>query len=199
MSMVRVLLPAIAVLAGCARIAGLDDVRVVGDAITADAAPDGPPCHGTVASPQNEGAAHMPDGSPVTWNANPPASGTHYDDWAVWDRTYSTPIPRGYWVHNLEHGGIVLLHNCSACAAEIDRLTAIRIGLPTDGMCAAPVQHRVLVTPDPDLPAGIKFAAIAWDFAWTATCVSEQEIGAFIVQHYGGGPEPTNCAAGAFP
>src|SRR5262245_26738068 len=38
--------------------------------------------------------------------SNPPAGGPHYPRWAHWMTMfmqYPTPIPRGYWIHNLEH------------------------------------------------------------------------------------------------
>jgi len=199
--MMRALLATVVVIAiapACGRVAGLDDVHAVTDAIDAgiDAAP---PCTGTLATPPNEGAAHAVEPSAIAWNANPPTSGTHYPDWAAWDRTYSDAIPRGYWVHNLEHGGIVLLYNCTDCQADVDRLTAIMASTPTDDTCTAPVAHRMIVTPDPLLPAGVTFAATAWDFSYTAACVNEPELRAFIAARYGKGPEETHCSVGLYP
>ena len=39
------------------------------------------------------------------WNSNPPTSGPHYVEWAVWD-FYDEEVPLVRSVHNLEHGGV---------------------------------------------------------------------------------------------
>ena len=60
----------------------------------------------------NEGAEHVPVGQQVTYQSNPPASGPH------WSQTGIAPVPAGFsetaieeeqWLHNLEHGYVVLL------------------------------------------------------------------------------------------
>ena len=43
----------------------------------------------------------------VKWNSNPPTSGPHYGQWAVWN-FYDSPVPLTMSTHNLEHGGIVI-------------------------------------------------------------------------------------------
>lgn len=205
--MLRVLVALALTASGCARLAGLDDVHAVtGTDVDAavdpagDAAIDGPTplCTGTIMNPADEGHAHMPDESAIEWNANPPTSGTHYDSWAAWDRTYTTQFKRGYWVHNLEHGGVVLLYNCTDCDAEVARLTAIINDQPTDSLCAAPVKRRMLAAPDPLLPAGVKFAAVAWNFSYTASCLNEPELRAFTAAHYGVDMFERTCKQGEF-
>src|SRR6185295_7796335 len=57
----------------------------------------------------NEGWTHVPEGSAITYRSNPPASGPHYPVWLRYQE-YSEPMARGYWVHNLEHGAIVVLY-----------------------------------------------------------------------------------------
>jgi hypothetical protein len=201
----RVLVATIALAASaCGRIAGLDDVHAVtGPELDAAAGSDAPAdlptptCTGAATMVADEGFAHMPDESAIAWNANPPASGTHYDDWVAWDRTYTKAIKRGYWVHNLEHGGIVLLYNCSDCQADIDRLTAFVESSPIDASCSPPIKRKMIVVPDPLLPAGVSFAATAWHFAYTASCVNEAELRVFADAHYGHGPEDI-CNQGAF-
>jgi hypothetical protein len=201
----RVWLVAIAVVAAaCSQLAGLDNVVPVTDA-AADAEPDAaidaaiPLCNGVELNPADEGADHVPAPMPIVWAANPPTSGAHWPDWARWDQTYTEAIPRGYWIHNLEHGGVVLLYNCTDCQAQIDRLTAVRMGLPIDLLCTAPVQHRVIVTFDPLLPAGVSFAAVAWVHSYTAPCLNEKELRAFAVQHYNERQDGSACDPGTFP
>lgn len=57
------------------------------------------------------GRDHVEDISNVTYNSNPPTSGTHFAVWAkrgVYDRVISD----GYLIHSLEHGYIVISYHC---------------------------------------------------------------------------------------
>lgn len=111
----------------------------------------------------NEGHAHVPVGQQVEYVANPPASGAH------WSSSGTAPVPAGFyettleeeqWVHNLEHGYVVILYDCRGpCSkAVIDQL---------DGFFAAapPSQHfgnvKLVISPYDGLP--FAFVAIAWD------------------------------------
>jgi hypothetical protein len=147
---------------------------------------------------------HVPNGSPITWNSNPPSSGPHYNMWARWGQTYTTPLDRGNWVHNLEHGGIVVTYNCSGCDAEVQAIEDLLAGLPQDSLCTGGIRTRTIITADPLLPPGVRFAASAWDapssfgWTWTAACADTDGLAAFIADHYGHGPEAT-CAQGQVP
>jgi len=58
------------------------------------------------------GREHVTDISEVTYNSNPPTSGTHFPIWAkrgVYDRVISD----GYLIHSLEHGYIVISYDCT--------------------------------------------------------------------------------------
>lgn len=58
------------------------------------------------------GADHVTDISGITYNSNPPTSGSHFAVWAkrgVYDRVISD----GHLIHSLEHGYIVISYNCS--------------------------------------------------------------------------------------
>jgi hypothetical protein len=55
---------------------------------------------------------HVPIGSQVEYDSNPPSSGPHYPIWAAF-RVYTSPVPRPYYVHDLEHGAVVLVYNCA--------------------------------------------------------------------------------------
>jgi hypothetical protein len=70
--------------------------------------------------PQEDmGRSHVPVGTKVKYLYCPPASGNHYaaaPQGPVQARVYGPnekAIPEG-WVHNLEHGGLVLVYNCSS-------------------------------------------------------------------------------------
>jgi hypothetical protein len=58
------------------------------------------------------GREHVNDISDISYNSNPPTSGTHFPAWAkkgVYDRVISD----GYLIHSLEHGYIVISYDCT--------------------------------------------------------------------------------------
>jgi len=67
---------------------------------------------------EDMGRTHVPVGSVVKYRYCPPASGNHYAQiplGPIPPRVYGPnekAVPEG-WVHNLEHGGLVLVYNCS--------------------------------------------------------------------------------------
>src|SRR6202042_881476 len=81
-------------------------------------APTGP-CNAVEQEQAIEGFDHVAVCSYVVYGTKPPSSGDHYPIWAAY-KTYAAPIPEGFFVHNLEHGTIVLTYNCpSGCAADV--------------------------------------------------------------------------------
>ncbi|MGA7121378.1 MAG: DUF3105 domain-containing protein [Polyangiaceae bacterium] len=153
-------------------------------------------CFVTIDSPPLMPAVHVPIPSDIQWDSNPPSSGPHYPIWAAFE-SYTTPVPRGYYVHDLEHGAIVLLYNCDddgGCPDVVASLQEVSDAIPTDPLCAGEgVRVRTVITPDPliDVPV----AAAAWGWTYTAACVDIPTLQQFALQHYGQGPE-TLCSPG---
>jgi len=131
--------------------------------------PNGSPAPLGQAQP-DMGNLHIAIGSNQTYSYCPPASGPHYNG------TGEGPIPAKYygpddgtrpegWIHNLEHGAIVILYNCAmgACtdanAATFQNLVTT---FPNSPVCKekagtiAPVIARFDSMPAP-------FAALVWD------------------------------------
>ena len=142
---------------------------------------------------------HVTIPSPIHWNSNPPSSGDHYPIWAAFQE-YSTPVPRGYYVHDLEHGAIVFLYNCSlfdgACSDIVTALEAVSNAIPDDPLCTSlgeGVRVRTVITPDPliDVPV----AAASWGWVYKAHCIDLPTLQDFARQHYGQGRE-TFCSNG---
>ena len=145
-------------------------------------APPPPPPAGAVQVP-NEGWLHVPEGSTLTYASNPPASGSHYPVWARYEE-FTTALPRGYWVHNLEHGAIVFLHRPDAPPATVDALRSVYRSLSLDPTC----NHRLaLLTPDPLLPRPV--AAVAADWLLMADSVDAAALNAFVAARRNRGPE----------
>ena len=134
-----------------------------------------------------EPGIHVAPGTPITWSTNPPATGEHYPSWAQFDRQYAV-LDRGYWLHDAEHGAIVLLYNCPAgCPDTIAALTGVVQRMTVDHACTLPVKHRAIVAADPLLPTLV--GAVAWDVSYTATCVDAAFLDGFARDHYAQAPE----------
>ena len=87
----------------------------------------------------------------VKWNSNPPTSGPHYGQWAVWN-FYDSPVALTMSTHNLEHGGIVIHYGPKVPPAEVQKLREFYNEDP----------NAMLVAPLPS--AGDKIILSAWNF-----------------------------------
>lgn len=105
----------------------------------------------------NEGWVHENDPKDHVYTANPPSSGPHYPVWAGWG-IHDDVVERGQWVHNLEHGGIVLLIGDDASDEAEEELLAGYEDIPEDEECG---HRRTLVTHDPEMDDPV--AAVAAD------------------------------------
>jgi hypothetical protein len=141
--------------------------------------------------------------STLSWNSNPPTSGPHYPIWAGF-QIYGDPVPRGFYLHSMEHSAVVLAYNCDLvtaaggdCASLAGQLAQYRTNRPKDPLCADVVHNRIIVTPDPALD--VPFAAAAWGHMIKADCFDMAEVDDFVSQFYGmnyenfctGGTDPT--------
>lgn len=148
-------------------------------------------CQALSAAQPLEGAGHVPDCYPVSYQSNPPSSGQHYQDWAA-HGVYRAPLPRGFWVHNLEHGAIVLSYDCAdGCPDEVAAAETFLEELPADPSC--PGGQRVLLLPDPLLD--VRWAASAWGFTLRAGCFDPHAFRRFYDEHYAKAPEDV-CSEG---
>lgn len=158
-------------------------------------APDPGPtaeCRASLREVPNEGWDHYVEGTELPYTSNPPASGPHYPRWARYQR-HEQPVPRGYWIHNVEHGAIVLLHRPDVPAATLEALVAFYESMPVDEACS---HRRALLAPDPQLPRAI--AAVAADFVLEADCVPVDALEDFVASRRGRGPENV-CSDGTYP
>jgi hypothetical protein len=148
-------------------------------------------CLVTVETWANAGAEHVPVGSTIAWESNPPSNGPHFPSWAAYQE-YTTPVPRGYIVHNLEHGAVVLLFNCAlvdsaGCASIQGALREASASLPDDPLCSGGVRVRTVMSPDPELSTPI--VAVAWGTIYRAACVDGPSLNAFAAATYAKAPE----------
>jgi hypothetical protein len=159
---------------------------------------DGGTCTASIAHVVVTSRNHVPQGTPVVYNSNPPVGGDHYPEWLHWDRSYGV-VDRGNYVHNEEHGGVILINPCETGCDEVSA-ELLRIGqsLAQDPLCTPPINARWLVTRDPLVPAGTGVAAAAWEWRFVAPCPDTEKLTAFIQAHIGQGPEDL-CVDGSLP
>jgi hypothetical protein len=143
-------------------------------------------------------ATHVAVGTAIAWPSNPPSSGPHFPQWAAFQE-YGSPVPRCYYVHDLEHGAVVLLYNCdlvdaATCEAIKTALRAASASLGDDARCSGTAARvRTVITPDAAITEPL--VAVSWGFIYRASCVDQPSLDAFVNAHYALGPENL-CAAG---
>lgn len=150
------------------------------------------PCNAFITEQPLASATHVPVCTPIPYATNPPSSGPHYPI-PAFQKTYDVPVPRGFWVHNMEHGAVVFSHHCpSGCADQVAAAQAVIDAYPTDPACTdtdAGAPRRILMLPDPELD--VPFAASAWGWTLRADCFDPVVFGDFLKEHYGKAPEST--------
>jgi len=111
------------------------------------------------------------------YNSAPPTSGPHYGfTFAPWG-VATQPIAPEVFVHNLEHGGVLLLYRSDCdCAAVVAMLKGL-----ADPATGYPV--KVLAAPYDAMPTAV--ALVSWHElqALTADQVTEAIVRAFIAEH----------------
>ncbi len=71
-----------------------------------------------------ESRNHVPDGTEIQYNSNPPAAGSHYATTAH-SGIYETPPPDGNLVHSLEHGAVILWYKTGLPPDDIEKLKKV--------------------------------------------------------------------------
>jgi hypothetical protein len=110
----------------------------------------------------------------------PPPGGPHCPSWLPC-RVFTTAQNRCEWLHNLEHGHLVLAYNCpQGCDDVVQALTGFHASLPSP--------KRALVTPDPLLKTRV--AAIVWGYTWAGDSVDVEKLDAIRSLQDTDAPEP---------
>ncbi|HEX9100398.1 MAG TPA: DUF3105 domain-containing protein [Candidatus Dormibacteraeota bacterium] len=135
--------------------------------------------------------SHIDPSTQWTYKFYPPTSGPHYSVAGSAPVAWGTvdTLVEGQFVHNLEHGGIVVLYNCpsgSDCTTLKDQLTNYVKNLapvePTYGeskMVMTPYSHGMQK----------KVALIAWHYIEFLDAYDQNAITQFYENHVDQGPE----------
>jgi hypothetical protein len=128
----------------------------------------------------DEGQEHVPDGTEVEYDSEPPTSGPHYASWAP-PQIYREVVADELLVHNLEHGHIVIFYDPSLLTDEsATRITDL--ANEYDGQWDA-----VLAVPRPEM--GNELTLTAWTYKMELEEYDEELIDAFVDAYRGRGPE----------
>jgi len=101
----------------------------------------------------------------------------HRPNWAVWGEYVY--IPRQRWLHNVEHGTVVMLYHPCADPKEVDKLRKIV------SVCL----RKHLITPDITIPEETPLVLVAWGCRLLMTEVDEDTVVNFIREKGLKGPE----------
>ena len=148
---------------------------------------------------------HVAPPAKVTYAHNPPTSGCHYSlgygqaPITAGAYPYTQSIPAENWVHNLEHGYIVVLYRCpEGCDADFTKLREWMAKQPPDPALAALTKSqpgfkaytKIIVVPWPSMTP--KFAAVSWDYYDPMDTADTTELQHFYDNHVDTAPEGLN-------
>ena len=126
------------------------------------------------------------------WNSNPPTSGPHYGQTAVWgfyERGEEVPLVQS--THNLEHGGVIIHYGPQVPDAQVDEIRSYWEDDP-NGLIVAPLAangNKITLSAwtAPDSTTGTQDRGRG--FLATCTEFDEGAFDAFLEQHRYQGPE----------
>lgn len=134
----------------------------------------------------DEGRGHLSRGVMPYYANTPPTSGRHYPVVVPYG-VYDVTVPEGIWVHNLEHGAIVVLYRCSAeappCATVIERLRELYERVPAGKYG----KTKMVAIPYPRLRTPI--AVLAWNRILDLPSIQSDAIITFYRRYVDKGPE----------
>jgi hypothetical protein len=139
---------------------------------------------------------HVVEGTQITYNHNPPTSGCHYSLGAgvapissgVYPPSQAAKLTAEYWVHNLEHGYIVVSYNCpTGCDADLEALNTWYQSLPADAGGGVPYAKFIAV---PYPAQKERWDVESWDwFDPIGSTFNLNEIKKFYANHTNQAPE----------
>lgn len=128
----------------------------------------------------SEGRTHVPVGTVVVYNTDPPTSGNHYPS-PQGGGYYETPIDPGYLVHSLEHGGIVIYYDPSIIT------TAQKNSLKAMAQAHPGIFGQVVCVPRNDSTYPIILTA--WTHRLRLSAYDQSRMDGFLALFIGQGPE----------
>jgi len=140
----------------------------------------------------DQGRTHVPVGSTVTYTYCPPASGNHYFQpplGPIPPKFYGpdeTTLPEG-WVHNLEHGALVVLYSCKDGCPDDATLAQLKAfadpsTFPPSPVCNIPAGTNVAPVVTRFDSMATKFAGVVWGRVLFQDTLDTNQLLAFYEQ-----------------
>ncbi|MEI8334759.1 MAG: DUF3105 domain-containing protein [Chloroflexota bacterium] len=158
----------------------------------ASAVPGGTPA--ALGQPADDlGRQHVARGQSVAYTYCPPSSGSHYNDLpdgpipAKFYGLDEQTLPQG-WIHNLEHGAMVVLYNCATGGCSDVDIAALRAYFgerPRSPLCG--LEDTLIITRFDDMAE--PFAAVVWDRVLYQPTLDVAGLRAFWDRYADRGPE----------
>jgi len=123
---------------------------------------------------------------PLRYNETVPTHGDHRPLWPVFGEYLYVPPQR--WLHNIEHGAVVVLYHPCADYQEVEKLRQLVRG------CI----RKHVITPYPQLSAERPLALVAWGCRLEMSAVDAAEVRRFVKAHALHGPEGTYSKQGQY-
>jgi hypothetical protein len=133
------------------------------------------------------GREHVPETERVTYNSDPPTSGSHHEQWAQWGIYDQAPVDEQL-VHNLEHGGVIVSYNPAQLSAEDLQQLRSQVSALSE------INPRLILTPRETLDSAI--ALTAWGYLQKLESYDPDAVETFYNAHIARGPE---CQQGLCP
>lgn len=135
-----------------------------------------------------ERADHVAPGTEVQRDHIPPSSGPHFGQSAQYG-VHEEPVAEGFWLHNLEHGGVVVLYNCpQGCPDLVAQLKEAYNSFPPSRNFGV---VKLVAVPYPKITTRIAYLAWGKDAGWEyqADTYNRDELFRFYQAHLDKGPE----------
>jgi hypothetical protein len=136
----------------------------------------------------DQGQQHVTQGqSHIAYNSDLPSSGPHYADasapidWGI----YTEPVKPEVFLHNMEHGGVVITYSPSLLPKDQVRQLQTLFAPPYDNKTFKPA--RFLLFPSPTNSKAIQLAS--WNWTFNLDSYDASLITKFYLQHGGKAPE----------
>lgn len=118
------------------------------------------------------------------YNSVPATSGVHSSQTAIWN-IYDQPVPQINYVHNLEHGGVVVQYGSEVPAATVDQIREWYQEDPR-GFIVAPLVPE-LEKEDPTLPD--KIVLVSWTHMMRCSSFDQEAFNTFSEDYREDAPE----------
>ncbi|CAH1153861.1 unnamed protein product [Phaedon cochleariae] len=137
------------------------------------------PIHTIEHIPTEYSAPHRCMNESIEYNELVPTFGTHRPLWAVYGEY--TFVPKQRWIHNLEHGAVVMLYHPCANKNQVRLLRNI----------VRSCLYKHVITPYNYLTPERPLALVTWGHRLEMSKVSSEVVNNFIQKHALNGPEKT--------